>query len=65
MSEAVETHPAGTVRYYREDGECVITSPRNPLYSTALMCATDFWSEAQGKWVGVLGSDAEAVSDGT
>jgi hypothetical protein len=59
-----EAPAPGSVRYFREDGECIVTSPRDPLYSTALMCASEYWSETSGTWVSVLGSEPEAMSDG-
>lgn len=36
-------HPPGTVRH-KAGQVWVVTSPGSPLYSTATMCATEFWT---------------------
>ena len=46
--QAAESHPAGTVRH-KAGSHWIVTSPREPLYSTALMCATERW--AGWRWV--------------
>ena len=38
----------GTVRYVNRDGELREVAPRDAMYSTALMIATEMFSE--GKW---------------
>ena len=38
------TPRGGALRYQREDtGEWVVANPRDPLYSTVTMCATEYW----------------------
>jgi len=45
-----ETHPAGAVRHKR-DGEWVVTSPGDAMYSTAIMLAVEYWNIDRGEWV--------------
>lgn len=52
-----QQHRPGTLRYFREDGEEVITSPGNPLYSTATMCATEYWSVEEACWKPIFEPD--------
>ena len=48
----MNTYPPGTLRYVRDDGEEVITSPHEALYSTATMAATHYWDGA--RWVEIF-----------
>ena len=42
-SKTKELHPPGTVRH-KAGPHWIVTSPGEPLYSTATMCATEFWT---------------------
>jgi len=43
--------PGGTLRYKdNSTGEWVITSPHDAMYSTATMCATEWWDVEQKCW---------------
>ena len=42
-------HPPGSLRYLR-DGEWVVVSPHQPMYSTATMLATEWWDVRNGWW---------------
>lgn len=49
-----ETHRPGTLRHQNHSGEWVVTSPGNPLYSTATMAATQYWDSTTEQWREIL-----------
>lgn len=54
---ASELHPAGTLRYRREDGSEVICSPHDPMYSTVTMLAQWYWDPSAGRWCDISCED--------
>ena len=50
-----ENYPAGTIRYKDGEGKYIITSPHDPLYSTATMAVEEYWKD--GKWWPLFGEE--------
>lgn len=45
---------AGALRYKGADGVWVVTEPQDPMYSTAIMVATEYWDTEAKKWRPIL-----------
>lgn len=45
-----EDYRPGTVRFKGSDGAWITVSPYQPLYSTAIMVALEFWHSESKTW---------------
>lgn len=45
-----DSHPAGTLRYRKDDGSWVLARPNSPLYSMVSFLATEYWDEESKAW---------------
>lgn len=61
-SPSAETYPPGTLRYTAEDGTVFITRPRDPLYATTTLLATEYWSPTASAWISLNVDDADHTS---
>lgn len=52
-----QDYAPGTLKYVREDGEEVIASPHDLMYSTVSMSATHVWNEEARNWRSIFGED--------
>jgi len=57
-----ENYAGGTVRH--KDGESwKVTSPREQMYSTALMLATEFWDSKTSTWKPIFPPESSEVQE--
>lgn len=56
----VTDYSPGTLKYTREDGEEVIASPHDIMYSTVSMSATHYWKD--GYWHSIELEDEDEIS---
>ncbi len=50
MSDQRQDWRPGALRHKDADGVWVVTEPRDAMYSTATMVATEFWDFASQQW---------------
>lgn len=60
MSQQHNDWRPGALRYKSADGVWVVTEPRDSMYSTATMVATEWWDSKQQKWRPIIDDDEDA-----
>ena len=60
MNERSADWRPGALRYKGADGVWVVTEPRDSMYSTATMVATEWWDGQRQEWRQILEDDKDA-----